>query len=123
MDLTALLPHQTYVYTKSCQKKLRKSTKGWKLLVAWKDGNEQWVNLEFMKQYYPIETAEFAIAHGPEDLPQFKWWMPFTLCNRDRIVSAVKARVRKAPHKYGIEVLTSVEHAKRLDHINGNRDW
>ncbi|CAJ1963375.1 unnamed protein product, partial [Cylindrotheca closterium] len=39
------------------------------------------------------------------------------------IISAVKARVRKTTHKYGIEIPTSVEHAKRLDAQNGNNLW
>jgi hypothetical protein len=42
---------------------------------------------------------------------------------RDVIIAAVKARARKVTHKYGIEIPTSVEHAKELDAKNGNRFW
>ena len=42
---------------------------------------------------------------------------------RDVIISAVKARARKVTHKYGVEIPTSVEHAKDLDTKNGNRLW
>ena len=42
---------------------------------------------------------------------------------RDVIISAVKARARKVTHKYGVEIPTSVEHAKDLDARNGNRLW
>ena len=39
------------------------------------------------------------------------------------IISFVKARVKKTTHKYGTEVPTSVEHARKLDKQNGNRLW
>ena len=53
--------------TKSSQRRLWKSTKGWKLLVAWKDGSEQWIPLSAMKESNPIEVAEFAVARGIDD--------------------------------------------------------
>jgi len=53
----------------------------------------------------------------------FRWWVPYTLRKRDMIISAVKAHVRKTTHKYGIEIPTRVEHAKRLDAQNGNNLW
>jgi hypothetical protein len=36
---------------------------------------------------------------------------------------AVKARVRRKTHKYGIEVPTSFVRAKELDRFNGNTLW
>jgi hypothetical protein len=39
---------------------------------------------------------------------------------KEVILSAVKARVRKKIHKYGIEVPTSFVWAKELDRFNGN---
>ena len=39
------------------------------------------------------------------------------------IVSAVSTRVRKFSHKYGIEIPTSITHAKRIDRKNGNNFW
>ena len=123
MDSTALMPHQTHVTTRNGVKRLRKSTRGWKLLVLWKDGNEQWVNLRFMKEHYPVQVAEYATANDLQDMPAFKWWVPFTLRKRDRIISAVKSRAVKATHKYGLEVPTSVAEAQRIDRDNNNRYW
>jgi hypothetical protein len=45
------------------------------------------------------------------------------LRSRNAILSAVKARVRKKIHKYGIEVPTSLVRAKELDRIIGNTMW
>ena len=46
--------------------------------------------------------------------------MPYTLRKRDRIIAAVNSRVRKATQKYGIEVPTSIAHAKHIDEKNSN---
>jgi hypothetical protein len=45
------------------------------------------------------------------------------LRRRNVILSAVKARVRKKIHKYGIKVPTSFDRAKELDRFNGNTLW
>ena len=42
---------------------------------------------------------------------------------RDTIISTVKARVRVATHKYGIEVPQRIKHARQLDKKNCNTFW
>ena len=64
---TAIDKNEKYVYTRSGNKRLRKSTAGWKLLVRYKDGQEIWVPLKLMKENFPVETAEFATAKGIDD--------------------------------------------------------
>ena len=109
--------------TRRGHKRLRKSTVGWKLLVKWKDETESWVHLKDMKESHPVEVAEFARARGIADEPAFCWWVPYTLRKRDVILSAVKSRIRKTTHKYGIEMPISIEHAHRIDEANGNTFW
>ena len=79
--------------------------------------------MKLMKENFPVETAEFSIAKSIGDEPAFAYWVPFTLRKRDRIIAAATGRVRKTTHKYGIEVPTSVAHAKEIDNRNGNRFW
>jgi hypothetical protein len=81
------------------------------------------MKLAELKDSYPIELAEFAKARGIADEPAFAWWVPHTLRRRNAILSAVKARVRKKTHKYGIEIPKNMSHAKGLDRINGNTLW
>ena len=50
-----------YIMTKSGQRRLRKSTKGWKLLVAWKDGSEQWVPQLVMKESNPLRLRSLRL--------------------------------------------------------------
>ena len=102
---------------------MRKTTCGWKLLVLWKDGSKTWLPLKDLKESNPIEVAEFAKSRGVEKEPAFAWWVPYTLRKRDVIISAVKSRVRKATHKYGVEVPRSVKHAYVIDKRNGNNLW
>ena len=63
------------------------------LLIAMKDGSEQWFPLKDLKESNPIDVAEYANPRGIDDEPAFKWWVPYTLRKRDNIIAAVKARV------------------------------
>jgi hypothetical protein len=114
---------EKYLLTRSGQRRLRKTTQGWGFLVSWKDGTESWVKHAELKDSYPIELAEFTKARGIANEPAFAWWVPHTLRRSNAILSSVKARVGKKTHKYGIEVPTSVAHAKELIRINGNTLW
>ena len=120
---TAVSKDDQWVVTRRGQKRRRKTTCGWKLLVQWKDGTESWIHLKDLKESHPVEVAEFAKARGTSDEPAFVWWVPYTLKKRDVILSAVKSRICKTTHKYGIEIPNSVEHAYQIDAKNGNTFW
>lgn len=120
---TAVPMEDKYLITRTGQKRLRKTTQGWDLLVSWKDGTESWVKLAALKHSYPVELAEFAKARGLASEPAFAWWVPNTIRRRNAILSAVKSRMLRKTHKYGIEVPTSVEKAYDLDKTNGNTLW
>ena len=92
-------------------------------LVRWRDSSETWVKLADLKESHPVELAEYATARGISGEPAFAWWVPYTLRKRDVIISAVKSRLRKATHKYGVEIPQDVAHAIELDGINGNDHW
>ena len=68
-----------------------------------------------MKESHPVEVAEYARARSIDKEPAFEWWVPHTLRKRQVILAALKKRVRKTTHKYGIEIPTSIEHAFELD--------
>ena len=122
-DAVAVPKSDMYVVTSRGQKKMRKTTVGWKLLVQWADDSESWIALKDMKEAHPVELAEFAKAREIADEPAFAWWVPYTMRKRDIILSKIKARIRKTTHKYGVEVPTGIEHAHRLDRENGNSLW
>eukprot|EP00957_Ditylum_brightwellii_P188268 14332330-Ditylum_brightwellii.AAC.1 len=53
---------EMYVQIYSNQRRLRKSTEGWKLKVLWKDNSELWEYLKDIKESHLIEVAEYARA-------------------------------------------------------------
>ena len=62
----------------------KKTTKGWKFLCQWKDGSEDWVPLKDLKDSYPIQLAEYAVAAGITKEPGLAWWVKDTLFTRNR---------------------------------------
>ena len=77
-DEAKALQHQDkYVKTKNGRCHLRKITKGWELLIKWKDKSESWIKLEDMKESHPVEVVEYARARDIVKEPAFKWWAPY----------------------------------------------
>ena len=99
-----------------------KTTKGWELLVTWKNGGEEWVPLKLAKESNPIQVAEYAIAHGIENEPAFAWWVPSTIRDRNRIVAKVK-KYWRTTHKFGIELPKNAEEAYAIDRRTGTTFW
>ena len=112
-----------YITTKSGTRRMKQSTSGWDLLILWKNGTEEWIPLKLMKEYNPVEVAEFACSRNIDSEPAFAWWVPFTIRRRDRIIATVNSRVKRVSHKYGIEVPRTVKEAYLIDERNGNTLW
>ena len=121
-ESTAIAKADMYVTTRSGQRRMRKTTTGWSLLVRWRDQTETWVKLKDLKDSHPVELAEFAKARSIDDEAAFAWWVPYTLRKRDVIISSIRKRLRKTTHKYGIEIPRDLEHAQEIDtrENNGN---
>lgn len=117
----AVTKDNMFVVTKRGRRKLRQTTIGWEFEVQWKDGTSQWIPLKVLKESNPVDVAEYVVARGIADEPAFAWWVPYTLKKRNRIIAAVNSRVKRKTHKYGIEIPTSVAHAREIDARNGNR--
>lgn len=121
-DESALSRDDMYV-SKGSNTHIRKSTKGWRLYIEWKDGSTSWEKLSDMKESYPVETAEYAKSKGIKIKPAFVWCAPHTLPRRSRIIAAIKTRYHKRTHKFGIEIPKSYADCARIDNENGNTLW
>jgi hypothetical protein len=53
--VTAYTLDQGWMQTRSGKKTRQKTTKGWQLLVSWKDGTTDWLPLKELKVSNPIE--------------------------------------------------------------------
>jgi hypothetical protein len=80
------------------------TTRGWQLLVEWKDGSYSWAGLKDMKDSNPIETTEYAVAQAIDNEPAFKWWVRDVLQRRNRIVAPIKNKYWRTTHKYGVKL-------------------
>ena len=112
-----------YITTKSGQRRLQKTTKGWKLHIKWKDKSKAWINLADMKEVHLVETAEYVRTRGISNEAAFAWWVPYTLRKREVILAAVKNQIRRTTHKYGVKIPRDVEHVHEIDARDGNTLW
>ena len=70
-----------------------------------------------------LNVALYAQKHGLQLEPVFKWWVPYALKKKDRIISAIRARIKVKTHKYGIRIPSTVEEAYEIDRMNNNTFW
>ncbi len=106
----------TSMGTRQC----KKTTKGWELLIKWKDGSTNWFSLKDIKQAYPAEVAEYAAGNQIEHMPAFAWWVPWVTKHKGHILGKLKIKYWLRTHKYGIKLPKNVEHAYEIDRKNGN---
>ena len=104
-------------------KRRRETTKGWEMLIQWKDGSTTWVALKDIKEAYPVQAAEYAVENRISLEPAFAYWAPYVLKKRNRIIAKVKSKYWVRTHKYGIEIPKNAEQAKIIDQKNGNALW
>ena len=106
------IPQSQGTYTNSYGVKRRKTTtRGWELMVEWRDGSSDWVALKDLKDSYPVELAIYARDHKIENEPAFAWWVPYTLRKQKRILQKVKSKYWARTHKYGIRIPKNIREA------------
>ena len=112
-----------FITTGTGTRRRHETTTWWELLAQWKDGSTNWVSLKDLKESYPVQTAEYAVAAKIAMEPAFAWWVPYTLKKRNQIISKAKSKYWHRTHKFGIRIPKSVEEAKCLDQENGDSQW
>jgi hypothetical protein len=78
-DGSAVPVDDAYYVDPNGRRSRRMTTKGWKLLVKWKDGSMDWLPLKDLKESYPVQVAEYAVANKIAEQPAFAWWVPHVL--------------------------------------------
>ena len=123
-DATAVEAADAFGRTRSGRKFRRRTTKGWELCALFKNGQTAFLPLKDLRESYPLQVAEYAVANKIDNEPAFAWWVPYVLRKRDRILSKVKSRkywVRT--HKFGIRLPKTVEEALQIDEETGTDFW
>ena len=124
-DASAVAGDDSFVDVRG-QRKLRRTTKGWKLLVEWKSGDSSWESLADLKEAYPVKVAEYALGRKIMTEPAFAWWAPHVLKKKDRILKMLQKRiVKRKNEKFGIEVPKpmDVKRALEIDRETGTDHW
>ncbi|KAI2502045.1 Reverse transcriptase (RNA-dependent DNA polymerase) [Fragilaria crotonensis] len=106
-------------------KRQKQTTRGWELLIQWKDGSTDWVALKDFKESYPVELAQYAVDRAIDDEPAFAWWVSYVLKKQKRILQKIKTKSKywSRTHKYGVRVPKNVKEAMEIDKENGNSLW
>jgi len=120
---TAVSKEDGFVVSSNGVKRRIETTKGWDVLIQWKDGSTTWNKLKDVKDSYPVELAEYAVNNKVDDEPAFAWWVPYTIKKKARIISKIKSKYWQRTHKYGIRIPKSIKDAIRIDAENGNTLW
>jgi hypothetical protein len=64
----AVSQSDAFIISKNGRQRKRTTTKGWDLLIRWKDGSETWTPLNDMKESYMVETAEYNSGRIAENI-------------------------------------------------------
>ena len=119
----AVKKEDAFIKSRNGVQRRRETTKGWEVLICWKDGSTTWSKLKDVKDSYPVQLAEFAVQQGIHDEPAFAWWVPYTIKKKGRIISKIKSKYWVRTHKYGIRLPKTVKEALEIDNENGNTLW
>jgi hypothetical protein len=113
---SALSKDDGFIENRHGQRRPKLTTRGWKLLVSWKDGSTDWIPLKDLKEANPITVAEYAVANKIAEEPAFAWWVRDVLRRRDRVIKKVKStKYWLRSHKYGVELPKTVAEALAID--------
>ena len=112
-----------FIVSSNGGRRRKETTKGWEILLQWKDGSTTWETMKDVKAAYPVQLAEYAHNCRISSMPAFAWWVPFVLKKRNRIISKIKTKYWVKTHKFGIRIPKNVAEAQKLDTLNGNTLW
>ena len=88
------------ITSKNGAKRYVETTKGWELLIQWKDGSTSWEALKDVKESYPVQLAEYSIQRKISSEPEFRWWVNHTLKKKSMIISKIKSKYWQRTHKF-----------------------
>ena len=97
-DDIAVDKEDAFVIMHNGVKHCKLTTQGWQLLCQWKDGSTNWVALKDMKNSYPVQVADYAVANQINDEPAFAWWVPDVFKKHQWILSKVKTKYWQCAH-------------------------
>ena len=111
------------IVSKNGGKRNRDTTKGWEIVLHCKDRPSSWETLKDINISYPVQIAKYAHQKWISEDPEFLWWVPYIMNNKDSIISTFKSKYWNRTHKFGIPMQNNISESRRLDKENGNNLW
>ena len=122
-DGTEIKQDESFITSANGGRRRKETTKGWEILLQWKDGSTTWEAMKDVKESYPVQLAEYAHNCNISSAPAFAWWTPYVIKKRNRIISKIKSKYWVKTHKFGVRIPKSTKEAQDLDTQNGNTLW
>ena len=122
-DGSEIKPDDAFVKSHNGGKRRKMTSKGWEILLQWKDGSTTWETMKDVHAAYPVQLAEYALQRGIDKSPAFAWWVPHVIKKKNRIISTTKSKYWTRTHKFGIRLPHSVDEALAIDKENGDTLW
>ncbi len=89
-DISAIQIADGFIISRNGNRIPKPNTRGWSLLVSWKDRLSDWLPLKDLKDAHPMQIAECAAANRIANEPEFNWWVHMVLRKRNCIFANVK---------------------------------
>ena len=119
----AIIGHERLPITETNLEPQVRSTKRWKICIAWQDRTLSWHSLSNVKNSYLLHLAEYAVKNQLDKEPAFSWWIKTTLKHKRTFIKAAKRRFAKRTHKFGIKVPQTVLEALEIDKQTKTTFW
>ena len=120
---SALTKDNGFIELSNGHRKPKQTTRGWQLLVEFKDESTEWLDMKDVKDANPVDLAEYAVLNNIQDEPAFAWWVPYVFKKRDRIIAKIKTKYWRTTHKYGVKLPKNAADALRIDAETGTDFW
>ena len=111
VDGTDTMQQYAFIISNNGGKRRRETTKGWEIIIQWKDGSTKWESMKYLFEFYPFKQSEYYHQIRSSQEPEFAWWIPHFTKKRNQIISKVKSRHWTCTQKYGVRITKSVKEA------------
>ena len=73
VDGTEIKRDDGFIISHNGGKRRKMTTRGWEILLQWKDGSTTWESMKDVHSEYPVQLADYAQQRGITDQPAFAW--------------------------------------------------
>jgi hypothetical protein len=87
------------------------------------NGSSDWMPLKDIKDSYPVQIEEYAMANKIANEPAFNWWVHTVLRKCNRNMAKVKHYYWRQTHKFGIRLPKTIAEALTIDDETGTGFW